>query len=224
MSVVQLDTLPSEFRCKITEAKSVPVGANGTPLYMVGQIQIPVKIGIYHTEQVFTVVNNLTVDCLLEAEYLVTHEVIIDYKHSQVSIKGHKIPFTLMHGIANVIQPSTNMVICALKNVTILGRTVQLVDVLLSKELKQQDVNSILIEPTDNTKLPQHLMVGRTISPVLSDRHMHALLQVMNISPTAVTIYKGTKVGTITPLSELCMVDAIEHSSMSQSTPDVDFT
>ena len=65
-------------------------------------------------------------------------------------------------------------------------------------------------------------MAARTLSAVLSDRR--ALLQVMNISPTAVTIYKGTKVGTITSLSELCMVDATEQSSMSQSAPDVDFT
>ena len=98
----------------------------------------------------------------------------------------------------------------------------QLVDLSLPKELRQQDVNSILIEPTDNTKLPQHLMVARTRSPILSDRC--ALLQVMNISPTAITIYKGTKVGTITPLSELCMVDATKQSSMSQSVPHVDFT
>ena len=105
MSVVRLDTLPSEITYKITEAKLAPVGANGTPLDVVGQIQIPVKIGTYQTEQVFTVVNTLTVDCLLGGDDLVIHEVIIDYTHSQVSIKGHKIPFTLMHGIANVIHP-----------------------------------------------------------------------------------------------------------------------
>ena len=90
------------------------------------------------------------------------------------------------------------MVICADKNVTIPGRTVQLVDVSLPKELREQDVNSILIEPTYNAKLPQHLMVARALSPVLSGRH--ALLQVMNNSPTAATIYKGTKVGIATPL------------------------
>ena len=127
-----------------------------------------------------------------------------------------------MHGIANVIQHPINVVICAFKNVTIPRHTVQLVDLSLPKELRQQDVNSILIEPTDNTKLPQHLMAARTCSPVLSDRC--ALLQVMKTSPTDITIYKGTKVGTITPLSELCMVDATEQSSMSQSAPDVDFT
>ena len=127
-----------------------------------------------------------------------------------------------MHGIANVIQHHINVVICAFKNVTIPRRTVQLVDLSLPKELRQQDVNSILIEPTDNTKLPQHLMAARTCSPVLSDRC--ALLQMMKPSPTDITIYKGTKVGTITPLSELCMVDATEQSSMSQSASHVDFT
>ncbi|XP_065918839.1 uncharacterized protein [Dysidea avara] len=220
MSVVRLDTFPSEFRCKIAEAKSALVGASGTLLDVVGQIQIPVKIGTYQTEQVFTVVNTLTVDCLLGADYLVTYEVIIDYKHSHVAIKGHEIPFTLTHGIANFIQPPINMVICADKNVTIPGRTVQLVDVLLPKELRKQDVNSI--KPTDNTKLPQHLMVAKALSPVLSGRS--ALLQMMNSSPTAATIYKGTKVGIATPLSELLMVDAIEQSSMSQPASNVDLT
>ena len=114
------------------------------------------------------------------------------------------------------------MGICADKNVTIPGRTVQLVDVSLPKELMEQDVNSILIEPTDNAKLPQHLMAARALSPVLSGRR--ALLQVMNSSPTAATIYKGTKVGIATLLSELLMVDAIEQSSMSQPAPNVDLT
>ena len=99
----------------------MPVGANGTLLDVVGQIKIPVKIGSYQSEQVFTIVNALTVDCLLGADYLVTHEVIINYKHNNVVIKGHNIPFTLTHGIANTIQPPSNVVIFALKNVTIPG-------------------------------------------------------------------------------------------------------
>ena len=31
MSVIRLNTLPSEFRDRITEARTAPVGANGTP-------------------------------------------------------------------------------------------------------------------------------------------------------------------------------------------------
>ena len=44
MSAVWLDTLFSEFQCKITEAKLAPVGANGTLLDVVRQIQVPVKM------------------------------------------------------------------------------------------------------------------------------------------------------------------------------------
>jgi len=198
------------------------VGANGTPLDVVGQIKVPVKIGSYQSEQVFTVVNTLTVDCLLGADYLISQEVIIDYKHSYVVIKGHKIPFTLTQGVANTIHPPTNLVVSALRNVTIPGRTIQLVDVLLPDALSQQDLNGILIEPSETIKLPQHVIAARTISPVLNGNQ--ALIQVINVSPAPVTIYKNTRVGDITPLSELLTVDATEQP-LSQSAPlNVDLT
>ena len=163
ISVVRLDTLPSEFRSRITEAKSAPVGANGTPLDVVGQIKVPVMIGSYKSKQVFTVANTLTVDCLLGADYLISHEVIIDYKNSTVVIKGYKIPFTLTHGVANTILPPNSLAVSALKNVTIPGHTVQLIDVLLPDEVLQGDFNGILIEPSDIAKLPQHVIA--TIEP-----------------------------------------------------------
>ena len=55
---------------------------------------MPVSIGNFTTEQVFVVVNALTVDCLLGADYLVSHGAIIDHKCGYVVIKDNKIPFT----------------------------------------------------------------------------------------------------------------------------------
>ena len=81
-----------------------------------------------------------------------------------------------------------------------------IVEILLSNELIQLYLNGIL---TDNFKLPQHIIAARTLSPILGDNH--AFTWVMNISPEAVTIYKGTSVGNITPLPELLMADAIEQ-------------
>jgi len=47
----------------------------------------------------------------------------------------------------------------------------------------------------------------------------------MNISPAATTIYKGTKMGNITPLSELLVVESPEQPVLSQSAPpDIDLT
>lgn len=45
------------------------MGANGSPLDMVGQVKIQVTIGNLHTEKVFTVVNTLTVNCLLDSDF-----------------------------------------------------------------------------------------------------------------------------------------------------------
>ena len=71
------------------------IGANGSPLDVLVQITMPVRIGNFTAEQVFVVVNALTVYCLLSADYLVENAVIIDYKCGYVEIKDNKIPFTL---------------------------------------------------------------------------------------------------------------------------------
>ena len=53
----------------------------------------------------------------------------------------------------------------------------------------------------------------------------HAYIQIMNISPAAITIYKGTKVGNITPLSELLMVESTEQPFLPQPVPpNIDLT
>ena len=81
ISVVRLDALTPGLRSQITTCGSIaPVGANGSPLDMIGQVTIQVTIGNFHTEQIFTVVNTLTVDCLLGSDFLRAQEVIIDYK------------------------------------------------------------------------------------------------------------------------------------------------
>ena len=49
-----------------------------------------------------------------------------------------------------------------------------------------------------------HVVVARIFSPVFNSTH--AIAQVMNINPTAVTLYGGTKLGEFTPLEELLLV------------------
>jgi len=58
MSIVLLDAIASEFHDKISkDASLAPVGENGSPLYLIGLVKIPVSIG---TEQIFVVVNKFT--------------------------------------------------------------------------------------------------------------------------------------------------------------------
>ena len=76
-----------------TAGVTAPIGANGSPLDVVGQITMSVSIGDFTCEQVFIVVSALTVDCLLGADYLVAHGVIINYKHGCVVI-NNEIPLS----------------------------------------------------------------------------------------------------------------------------------
>ena len=99
------------------------------------------------TNSIAKTCNTLTVDCLLGVDYLTANEVIIDYKHNHVAIRGHIIPFTLKNGIANTIQFSSNNAIASsLKTTTIPGRTIQLIDVQLPDGVAQQNFSSVLID------------------------------------------------------------------------------
>ena len=144
---LHLDALASEFRNRITTTGlTAPIGANGSPLDMVGQIKIPVRIGTFEREQVFIVVTTLTVDCVLGAYYLVTHAVIIDYKRGCVVIKDNEIPIILSNNVATTANYSDcDRTISALNTSTIPGRTIQLVDVNLPDELKSMALSNILI-------------------------------------------------------------------------------
>ena len=46
---------------------------------------------------------------------------------------------------------------------------------------------NILVEPDATANIPKHVFVARAFSPVFNSTH--AIVQVMNINPTAVTLY-----------------------------------
>ena len=53
----------------ITKATTCVVGANGTPLDVVGQTSVTLQLGNFKVDHQFIVVRNLTVDCLLGADF-----------------------------------------------------------------------------------------------------------------------------------------------------------
>ena len=206
ISVVRLDALTADFRSQITTSRlTTPVGANGSPLDMVGQVKIPVTIGRFSTEQVFTVVNTLTVDCLLGSDFLISQEVLIDYKNGTVSLKGNVIPFSMSNSNTTPIQEACSRSVSAFQTTTIPGRTIQLLSVSLPTEALTLGYSSVLIEPQDPDRSPSHTLIARTFSSVSSDSL--AIIQIMNTSPTPVTIYQGTTLGQFTPVSELLLVE-----------------
>ena len=64
-------------------------------------------------------------------------------------------------------------------------------------------LSNILIEPQAITNASNHLL---TLSPVFNGAQ--AVVQIINLSPTTVTIYQGTKLGEFTPQTELLLVES----------------
>ena len=193
---------------------------------MIGQVKIPVTIGSFHTEQVFTVVKTLTVDCLLGSDFLIAQEVVIDYKKGTVIIKENEIPFNMTNGNAITSHKVCSRSVSASQTTTIPGRTIQLLAVSLPTEVKTMGFSSVLIEPQCPDSSPSHISIARTFSSV--NNNSLAIIQVMNISPTPVTIYQGTTLGQFTPLSELLLVESQQPASPATSSPttlsDIDLT
>ena len=174
ISVVHFDTLTADLRNQImTTGLTAPVGANGSPLNMVGQVKIQATFTL--RRYLATVINILTVDCLLGSDFLVSQEVI---KKSTFVIKGNEIPFNVTNGIATTNHKTCSKVVFASQTTTIPGRTIQLLTVSLPAEVKTMGFSSVFIKPQDLDKFPSHISVARTFSSVNDDSN--AIIQVMN--------------------------------------------
>ena len=114
----------------------------------------------------------------------------------------------------------------ASQTTTIPGRTIQLLAVSLPTEVKTMGFSSVLIEPQYPDRLPSHISIARTFSSVNNDSL--AIIQVMNISSTPMTIYQGTNLGQFTPFSELLLVESQQPALPAASSPttlsDIDLT
>ena len=75
-----------------TNTANCAVGANGNPLEVVGQTTATITLGDFTVDHNFTVVRNLTVDCLLGADFMKHHAAILDCDHNTFSL-GNKLMF-----------------------------------------------------------------------------------------------------------------------------------
>ena len=97
MSVIRYDIVKGNLT---TKQGGFAVSANGSPLDIVGQMIVAVTLDNFTTDHTFTVVRNLTVDCLLGADFLKRHAAILDCGRSTLMLgRGMQvvIPLTLKH-------------------------------------------------------------------------------------------------------------------------------
>ena len=184
------------------------VGASGMPLDVVGKVKMAVSLGLFSTEEEFTVIRNLTVDCLLGADFLKEHGAVMDCQTSTLSI-GKKSRYHVPMFMAQQQTKCDGVAVTAPVDMEIPGRTIQLIHGELQGEY---DVCEALVEPA-SVAPPTNLCIARTLTPVRSGKEV--ILQVMNVSPTPVTIYKGMKLGEAIPRHHVLMVNDRENKVVS---------
>jgi len=116
----------------ITEQGGFAVSANGSQLDVVGQTVVTVTLDNFAVDHNFTVVKNLTVDCLLGADFL---KRILDCGRSTLMVGRETqvvIPLTLNHqpALSNISETS-NIVVRVKCDLSIPPRSVQLITGML---------------------------------------------------------------------------------------------
>ena len=205
VSVVWLRSLSVEDQQAVTKTKLAAVNASGTPLDVRGQIKLVVSIGSFTCEHEFIVIHDLTVDCLLGADFLKKHEAVIDCKSGTLSLGEHIVPLhSEWKPMPLHTDPVINVPIMAMSTQEIPGCTVQ----WLTCKVKG-DVNVAgegLIKPSDTIgNFPNYLCVTQSLTTVISDNRV--ILQVMNISPSLIKINKGMKLAQIIPKQNILVVE-----------------
>ena len=123
---------------------------------------------------------------------------------------------------SNSATPNTGSTLCTTRvteTITIPARTVQLIQVSIPMDVP---TNKVLIEQ-ETSDVPKHLLVPRTLTTVTGGC---AFIQVMNTNSQQTTLYKGTKVGTYTPVHSLMFVDTSPPADQTENAhmPDIDLS
>ena len=86
ISVICHTILPGSV--KITQDAPFTIGANGSPLDVVGSVELKVSLDRVYTNHVFVVVRQLTVECLLGMDFLSCHRALIDCCNSKLMLRS----------------------------------------------------------------------------------------------------------------------------------------
>ena len=131
----------------------------------------------------------------------------------------YTIPITLgKQSLQAKILTADDITIRSPRDFTIPGRTMQLVTGMLDSSLT--DINNVLVEPSKG--LPTHLCLARSLSPVHNCTDV--MLQLMNISQTLVTVYKGMKLASAIPERNVLLVSQDASTSDICNLDDVDLS
>ena len=220
VSVVRHGALNVHYQNQLNNSSTLTaVTANGASLNILGQVDLPITIGKFKCVHTFIVADNVTVDCILGADCLMRYGAVIDCKECTVTMGGIKFSFVAPSVSATPNTGCNVRTTSVTETITIPGRTVQLIQVSIPMDVP---TNEVLIEQ-ETSNVPKHLLVPRTLTTVTGGC---AVIQVMNTSSQQTILYKGTKVGTYTPVHSLMFVDTSPPADQMENSnmPDIDLS
>ena len=125
ISVVNYDVVRHKTITKVT---TCAVGANGRPLDVSGRTTATIQLGDFKVDHPFTVVHNLTVDCLLGADFLQKHDGVLDCCNNMLTVGKEakiKVPLDLHKQLSSLDTSCTTSVnVCSLLDMEIPARTI----------------------------------------------------------------------------------------------------
>ena len=221
VSVIHYKILDSHYQQQITPANvKAAVTANGGLLEVLGQITLPIGIGHFNSTHLFTVVRNLTVECILGADYLIQHGAVIDCNQCCLTVGGVQVPFyahpvesnhsdSLIHSISDTVK--------VLHTVKVRGRSIQPIELLLPTQIATLGVSDVLIEQQMSSNTSKQLLFPRTLSHVSSGGH--PIVHVINTGPVDLILYKNTSVGYCTPVQNLLAIEVDNSPTVPNLQP-----
>eukprot|EP00731_Ephydatia_muelleri_P010420 Em0005g1006a len=205
VSVIRSGVLEDRSRNLVMATSRTAIGANGLPLNVMGQVDLDICLGNFRTVHTFIVVRDLTFECILGADFFKVNKAVMDFRNNTLHLGNS--PIKIPSSDVSVSSDDAHSIsVHALEDMDIPGRSVRLVIATLQKGScgSTERISEGLIEPA--TVLPKHLCVARSLGQVLSEGSI--LVQVMNVSPTAVKVYKGIQLGQFVPQRNLILIES----------------
>ena len=139
------------------------LAVNGLPLEVIEQVTVQMSLGKFRAEQKFTVVQKLTVDCILGVDFLVEYGAVIDCKASTLAV-GMNPRFKVSISVARGETAALSSVVFEQSAVS-LPNTIEIPACSLSQVVADVQVTcgqEGVIEPLGSTRtgVPKHILVG----------------------------------------------------------------
>ena len=150
----------------IRSSNALVVGANGTPLDVMGKITLSVRLGSVLDEHEFIVVKELTVECLLGADYM-EKNVLIDFRRKCLKLGSNDVEVSFIDSNSSGNNRMEDSLVTASQTVQIPANSVLLLNAKVKGDFGE--FGEGLIEDGKMEGKPSNVLVARSLC-VLNDK------------------------------------------------------